>query len=200
LTRLSVPNHDFVASVAEPGAVVVNGQLQLYFVVTAARLTPTGALATPQAKLSIWRATARDASGSTFGVPIPVLEQTARYPASAGYEGYSTPAALVFGGQVHLFYDVVRYAPGDPVRPQRQVAIVHASSPNGVTAWREDVRPLVQAGDVAWASQEVFAPAPLVDGNQIDVWFTGDSIDGRTRDFSTFTVWIGLLRAVAAPG
>jgi hypothetical protein len=109
--------------VAEPGAVVRGGEVYLYF--TSVGLRPGGH---PPARRVI--ALARSADASRFGAPKAVLEQGELYPAKLGFDGYSTPAAAIRGGRVHLFYDVGHFDPAAE-RKWTQVALHHAVSDDG---------------------------------------------------------------------
>jgi hypothetical protein len=108
--------------VAEPGAVVVGNRLLVYFSAVGAR-----ASGTPPQDQSIGVISSID--GSNFSAPQKVLAQGAQYPAAKGFAGYSAPAALFHGKQVHLFYSVAHFS--DDADPQwQQVAVHHA-----VCAW-----------------------------------------------------------------
>ena len=193
ISRLNVPTSTYVGLVAEPSAIVLNNRLYLYFVAVELRLTP----GQPPAKISLWRATALDTSGTRFDTPVKALEQSALYPASAGYEGYSTPAVVLYNGQVHLFYGVYKYFPGEP-NEHVHVAIHHAVSADGRSGWQEDSRPLLRRGDLTWASQEVYAPTAVVDGTTLRLWFSGNSLDWRNGGRGV--MGIGLINDVLGAG
>jgi len=150
--------------VGEPGAVIFNNQVYLFF--TAVGLRPGGG--TPLAMRTIGLAISTD--GTSFGSQVQVLEQSARYPATGNYSGYSTPSALVYSGQLHLFYDVVQENPGF-----EQVALEHASSPDGIT-WAEDNTSIFVRSDFAWTMREIRSPAVINDGNLLKMWFAGDDV------------------------
>ena len=194
LSRHNVPSSSFVGLVAEPSALVHNNRLHLYFTAVELRLTP----GEPPAKLSLWRATAVDASGTRFDTPIKVLEQGGRYPAAQGYAGYSTPAAVVHNTQIHLFYAVIQHFPGEP-NEHPHVALHHAVSANGVSGWQEDGQALLRRGDLPWATQEVYAPTALVDGATVRLWFSGHNLDWR-NPMPSGAMGIGLLNDVLGAG
>ncbi len=151
--------------VAEPGAVVVGDKLLLYFSAVGGR-----ASGAPPQKQTIGAVSSTD--GVDFSTPGQVLAQGPLYPATQGYAGYSSPAAVVAGGRVHLFYSVAHYSKGgDP--EWQQVAIQHASSADGLTGFVEDAAPVLTRGSTVWTSGEVLAPAPLVDGDTLKLWFAG---------------------------
>jgi hypothetical protein len=152
--------------VGEPGAVVYKDRIHVYFTAMGAR--PSG---TPPQLQSIGLAISKD--GRTFEPPRVALSQTSLYGPEKGFPGYSTPAALVDGETVHLFYDVVHFDKN--ARPEwRQVALQHAVSRDGGLTFREVGGPLVRRDDNDWSTAgEVRAPAALIDGNQVKVWFGG---------------------------
>lgn len=153
--------------VAEPGAVVFRGQVYLYFSAISVR-----AGSNPPARRVI--ALARSENGRDFSPPEPILEPTALYPSSLGFDGYSTPAAAVIGDKVHLFYDVGHFRAKDP-HVWTQVALHHAVSADGRTAWTQDREAIVTRRHAAWTALEVRSPSPLVVGNKLHLWFAGNA-------------------------
>lgn len=149
--------------VAEPGAVVFNGTVYLYFAAIGFR--PSG---TPLVKRTIGLATS--ANGYIFNAPTMVLEQSARYPAASGYSGYSTPSAFELNSQLHLVYDVVEESAGFV-----QVALEHAVSADGLT-WTEDSAPIFTRSDFIWTDREIRSPFVLLDGSTLKMWFAGDDV------------------------
>lgn len=169
--------------VAEPGAVVVGAKLIVYFSAVGGR-----ASGSPPQVQTIGAVTSAD--GATFSAPAQVLAQGPLYPAAQGYVGYSSPAAAVAGGRVQLFYSVAHYSKGgDP--EWQQVAIQHASSADGLTGFVEDAAPILTRDSTAWTTGEVLAPAPLVDGDTLKLWFAGHV---RNRDLGPL-----IARGVAGP-
>lgn len=151
--------------VGEPGAVVYRDKVFLYFSAVGAR--PSGQ---PPQLQSIGLVTMSD--GSNYGRPHKVLEQSALYPASKGFVGYSTPAAFVLENKIHLVFDVAHFSRFS--NPQwRQVAIHHAVAMKEGTGFVQDGEPLLTKNDLDWTSGEILAPAVLVDGKQIKIWFAG---------------------------
>ncbi len=151
--------------VAEPGAVVYKDRIYLYFTAMGAR--PGG---TPPQKQVVGLATSTD--GSRFDKPRIVLEQSDLYPADRGFVGYSTPAAAVHEGNVHIFCDVAYFNKDDD--PQwSQVALHHAVSDDGEHGFRQDPAAIVTRQDFAWANGEISGPCVLFDGETIKMWFLG---------------------------
>lgn len=150
--------------VGEPGAVVHDGRLIVYFSAVGGRMEGGPPLQ------SLGLITSDD--GATFSAPRQVLTQGATYPVEKGYAGYSSPAAVSYGGMVHLFYSVVHWqAGGDP--EWKQVAIQHAASRTGTDGFVEDSRPLLARQSTPWTSGEILAPSPLIEDGRIKVWFGG---------------------------
>jgi hypothetical protein len=169
--------------VAEPGAVVVGDRLLVYFSAVGGRASG----APPQMQTI---GAVRSTDGVTFSAPVQVLAQGPLYPATLGYAGYSSPAATVANGRVQLFYSVAHYTKGgDP--EWQQVAIEHASSADGLTGFAEDAAPILTRDSTGWTSGEVLAPAPLVDGGTLKLWFAGHV---RNRDLGPL-----IARGVAGP-
>ena len=152
--------------VGEPGAIVYKGRVYVYFTGLGAR--PSGS---PPQLQSIGLAISDD--GVNFDKPRVVLRQTKLYPAEQGFPGYSTPAALVDGDTIHLFYDVVHF--DSKANPQwRQVALQHAVSTDGGLTFVESAGPLLRRDDNDWTAQgELDGPTAIIDGDQVKVWFGG---------------------------
>jgi len=151
--------------VGEPGAVVVKDRLLVYFSAVGARdgggppLQSIGLIET--------------ADGTHFSAPRQILSQGKLYPAASGYAGYSSPAALAQAdGSVDLFYSVALVRKGEDPEWQ-QVAIHHARSMDGRTPFQEDEAPILTRDSTPWTSGEILAPAPLIDGGQVKLWFAG---------------------------
>jgi len=150
--------------VGEPGAIVYNDKIYVYF--TAMGERPGGS---PPQLQNIGLATSSD--GRTFDSPRIALSQSKLYPPERGFPGYSTPSALVDGKTVHLFYDVVHFLKN--AKPEwRQVALQHAVSHDGGLRFVEDRGPILRREDTSWArTGEVIGPAAIIDGNAVKLWF-----------------------------
>jgi predicted GH43/DUF377 family glycosyl hydrolase len=153
--------------VAEPAAVVFRGRLYLYFAAVGLRKGEG-----PPASRVIGLATS--VNGRDFGPPEPVLKPNALYSPHQGFDGYSTPAAAVSEGKMHLFYDVGYFDASSP-NPWTQVALHHAVSPDGRTHWLQDREAIVARRHARWTGLEVRAPSPLFDGNRLRLWFAGNA-------------------------
>ena len=176
----SDPVHWGFYTTAEPGVVydATSGIFYLYYVTVKARPGGTGDFA---GMFGIAVATSTD--GSTFthydadtdGFDDVVLEQSAAYPVSGLYVGYSTPFALIDSDHVfHLYYDVAQYpAAGD----FRQVALAHATSTDGIHFTEVETNIFTNGGST-WHSWEIRAPAVLQEGSTYRMWFAGHSAAG----------------------
>lgn len=150
--------------VGEPGAVVYQNQVYLYFTGVGSRQDTSY----PAGKSVIGLCTS--SNGYTFTPAQQVLQQTTKYPAALGYYGYSTPAAVVIGNDIHLYYDVVNEIPS-----WTQVALQHSRSLNGVSGFIEDNAAIFHKNDFAWTNREIRSPSALLDSSRIKLWFAGDN-------------------------
>ena len=150
---------------AEPGAVVYNDSIYLYFTGIGNRFDAPS----PAGKAVIGLATSGD--GFVFNTPQQVLEQGVLYPAADDYYGYSTPFPVVINDTIHLFYDVAREIP-----EWIQVALHHAYSADGVTNFIEDNSSIFVKSDFDWTKREIRAPAALFEDGTMKLWFCGDDI------------------------
>lgn len=153
--------------VAEPAAVVRGNELWLYY--AAVGLRGGGS---PPAKRVIALATSDD--GAHFGMSQVVLEQSALYPTELGFDGYSTPSAVLHEGKMHLFYDV-GYFNRDASRKWCQVALHHAASDDGETNWIQDSKAIFTRGSFDWTSLEIRAPTALFEKDVLRLWFAGNA-------------------------
>lgn len=169
--------------VGEPGVVIHNNTMLVYFSAIAAR-----AGGNPPQKQTIGVAQTTD--GVNFTAPQVVLEQSSLYPPEQGYVGYSTPAAVEIGGQIHLFYDVAMFIKdGEP--EWQQVGLHHAVSDTGLSGFVQDTQPLLTRDDFTWTSGEMLAPSPLYDNGELKLWFSGHV---RNRDLGPL-----ISRGIAGP-
>jgi predicted GH43/DUF377 family glycosyl hydrolase len=156
-------NNDFNQFVVgEPGPVVFQNQLYLYF-------TAVGYDSSLKTTVqTIGLVTSPD--GLTWSAPQKVLvpSQTL-YPSSANWAGYSTPSAIVLNNQVHLFFDVVQES------PWLQLKIHHAVSTDGMTAWVQDAHAIFDFSQFNWTTREIRSPTALLDGGTLFLWFAGDN-------------------------
>lgn len=147
--------------VGEPGAVVFQDRLYVYFT----ELGYDAALASPLQTIGLITST----DGSTWSKPQRVLAPDQTIYPRATWLGYSTPSAIVLGGQVHPPLDAVRES------PWQQVALHHARSSDGVTAFVQDPAALLESSSFAWTAREIRAPSALLDGATLRLWFAGDT-------------------------
>jgi predicted GH43/DUF377 family glycosyl hydrolase len=153
--------------IAEPAAVVFRDKVYLYF--TAVSLRQGGQ---PPARRVLGLALSEN--GKEFGSPELVLEPHDLYPPEKGFDGYSTPAAAVSNGKMHLFYDI-GYFNAKSAHAWSQVALHHAVSADGRTKWVQDKEAITTRDRARWTGLEVRAPAPLFEGNRLRLWFAGNA-------------------------
>ena len=159
---------DFAQSIlAEPGPVVFNNTLYLYFTAVGMDAGLGKALQTIGVVTS--------ADGVNWSSPALAFkpDQTV-YPRGSNWVGYSTPNAAVIAGQVHVFVDVANDGSGT----WTQVALHHAYSADGLTGWTQDRAPLRRLTDFAWTQREIRSGAALLDGTTLRLYFAGDDIKG----------------------
>lgn len=101
---------------AEPGAVVFNNKVYLFFVGV------SGTVDFPYAKYTIGLAISEyvehqyigdnyfDRDGFNFSEPVAVLDNygSTAFPRNDGWFGYSTPAPTLLNGQIHLYHGVYK--------------------------------------------------------------------------------------------
>jgi hypothetical protein len=155
---------------AEPTAVYVDGTFWLYF--TDVHCRNADCKGSPVAQRGISLAKSRDGQNFTQVGSSPVLLQSASFPPSEGWEGYSTPWVLHDGGSFHLFADVFR-AVGTGHFQQR---IAHYQSEDGVH-FREVEADVVGVEGHPWATMSVRAPTVIKDGGRWLMWYAGDNFD-----------------------
>jgi predicted GH43/DUF377 family glycosyl hydrolase len=157
----AIPNFDFHQYiVAEPGAVVVNDRLIVYF-------TAVGADRDLQTTLqTIGMIESED--GVNWTAPVQVLkpDQTV-YPRTKNIKGFSSPGAAVIRGRVHLFTSVATD------EPYVQIALHHAVSPDGRVGWFQDRAPFLEGKNYPWLQDSVTSPTVLMVGDVVHFWFSG---------------------------
>jgi len=156
---------------AEPTAVYVNGEFWLYF--TDVHCRSDDCKATPVAQRGVSLAKSRDGQNFTQVGDAPVLLQSASYPPSAGWEGYSTPWVVHDGTSFHLFADLFRQTAKNG---HFQTRIAHYQSEDGIH-FREVEADVVRVEGHPWATMSVRAPTVIADGNRWLMWYAGDSFD-----------------------
>lgn len=157
--------------VGEPGAVVYNNKIYLYF--TAIQALPGK---TPSLSQTIGVATTVD--GKTFEKPRIALQLSVPYLEGDKFCGYSTPMATINNDKIHLFYDVVTY--DDAAEPNwQQVGLHHAVSTDG-NRFAQDKAPMFTRNDFNWTTGEILAPSALFEDKKLRLWFAGHV---RIQDF-----------------
>jgi predicted GH43/DUF377 family glycosyl hydrolase len=155
--------------VAEPGPVVFNNSIYLYF-------TAMGGNTTVGTTWQVIGVTIFD--GTSWTKPqLALTPDLDRYPRSS-YVGYSTPSAVVYNGKVHLYFDIVS-------DPWKQQAISHAVSADGLSNWTCDAKPLLQRSDFAWTADEIRSPSVVID-KDIMMYFAGNTQTSLGIGLKTF--------------
>jgi len=154
--------------VGEPGPVVFNNTLYLYF--TAVGVDST--LVPPNSLQVVGVMTTAD--GVAWSAPALAFkpDQTV-YPRGSNWVGYSTPNAAVIAGKVHVFVDV---ANDHGNNTWTQEALHHAYSADGLTGWSQDAAPLRRLSDFTWTAREIRSPAAFLDGTTLRLYFAGDNL------------------------
>lgn len=162
------PNLDFNQTViGEPGPVVFNNKIYLYFTAAGGQLD----VGTTWQTIGL----VTSSNGTNWDTPRRVLTpDLAQYPRTTGdqYIGYSTPNAIVINDKVHLYYDVALNS------PWTQVKIHHGYSPDGETGWTQDSAPLLNREDHLWTASEIRSPAPLIYNNNLYLYYAGHYFAG----------------------
>jgi predicted GH43/DUF377 family glycosyl hydrolase len=153
--------------VGEPGPVVFNNTLYLYF-------TAVGIDAGLMNSLQVV-GVMTSTDGVLWSAPALAFkpDQTV-YPRASNWVGYSTPNAVVIAGKVHVFVDVAN--DHGVSNGWTQEAIHHAWSSDGLTGWTQDPAPLRRITDFTWTQREIRSPHALLDGTTLRLHFAGDDL------------------------
>lgn len=167
------PGNDWYAFlIGEPGAVVFNNELYVYFTAVGA---DTGVMASLQVIGVI-----RTADGETWSAPELALKPDQElYPRNEDWVGYSTPSAIVISGSMHLFFDVAHQPEGGS---WLQLRLHHAISSDGIRNWTQDDSPIRTNTSYAWTANEIRSPAPLLDGTVLKLYFAGHELNGESPE------------------
>jgi len=174
----------FCDAVGEPGPVVYNGQLYLYFTALGGDATLNNSLQTI--------GFIKTSDGKSWSAPESTLKpDQSVYPrivaggnGKDGWAGYSTPNAVVINNSIHLFFDVAYSKDtGGGVFDWLQLRLHHAWSPDGVSGWTQDSTAIRANTDFAWTSREIRSPSALLDGSVLRLYFAGDYLSGSAFDF-----------------
>jgi hypothetical protein len=156
--------------VGEPGPVVFNNTLYLYFTAVGVDAGLAASLQTVGVMTS--------ADGIAWSAPALAFKpDQSVYPRGGNWVGYSTPNAVVIAGKVHVFVDVANDHGNDT---WTQEALHHAYSADGLTGWVQDAAPLRRLTDFTWTRREIRSPAALLDGTTLRLYFAGDDL-GNTN-------------------
>jgi hypothetical protein len=160
--------------VAEPGPVIFNGELYLYFTAFGIDF----GLGTNLQVIGL----IRSADGVTWTEPELALKpDQLLYPRSGDWIGYSTPNAIVLNDRMHLFFDVAHQPEGGD---WKQLRLHHAASENGSSGWLHDATAIRHAGDFPWAVDEIRSPHALLDGDLLRLYFAGHKLDAAPYHFA----------------
>jgi hypothetical protein len=166
--------------VAEPGAVVFNDKIHLYFAATGSNLE-VGSTA-DVVGLSIY-----DGDTETWSTQKEVMraEQTT-YPRTSNIKGFSTPSATVLDNKVHLFETVVTDTPFNHFK------IHHAYSSDGETNWVQDTTHIIEKSEFTWHGNDLVGPTALLDGNTVYLWYGGNQGTLDTLGIGLSTCELGI--------
>jgi hypothetical protein len=173
--------------VAEPGPVVFNNALYLYFTAVGVDAGLASSLQTVGVMTS--------ADGIAWSAPALAFKpDQSVYPRASDWVGYSTPNAVVVAGKVHVFVDVANdHATAMPPGSWTQEALHHAYSADGLGGWTQDPAPIRRLTDFAWTAREIRSPGVFLDGTTLRLYFAGDDL------FNTNAWGIGQMTCSLAP-
>lgn len=155
--------------VAEPGAVVFNGKIYVYFTAQGYITTADDGITINDQLMTIGLITSTD--GTTFTAPQRVLDpDQTLFPRSSNWKGYSTPSAVVIDQKMHVYVDVMYTSGSDSQRK-----LFHVSSIDGINSWTKDSTWIFDRSDFGWTADEIRSPAPLFVNGTIKMWFAGHS-------------------------
>jgi hypothetical protein len=153
--------------VGEPGPVVFNNMLYLYF-------TAVGVDAGLANSLQVV-GVITSADGVNWSTPALAFKpDQGVYPRGSNWVGYSTPNAVVIAGKVHVFVDVAN--DHGVMNGWTQEALHHAYSADGLTGWTQDTAPIRRLTDFTWTAREIRSPHALLDGITLRLYFAGDDL------------------------
>ena len=167
------------AIAAEPGAVVYNGKIYVYFSAVGLGGTPP-----PPGRLPQRIAVMTSSDAYNYSAPsLTLIPDENIYPYAQGWIGYSTPTAVVIDNYVHLYFGVYKNSSVAGCSPSEtyQVAVHHAwsNSTDGVSNWIQDESPIFVNTDFTWTQCEIRAGYALVTGDVIHLWFAGQNVGGN---------------------
>ncbi len=154
----------------EPAVVHHNGLFHLYF--TDVRCRQQNCKGSPAVVRGISLATSKDGHNFEQRGSEPILLQTSSFPATDGWEGYSTPWVFVHDGKFELFADLFRSVGKQSI----QTVITHLRSDDGVRFTEVQANVLGTGGD-EWTAVSVRSPSVLVHNGEWRMWYAGDNYD-----------------------
>ena len=153
---------------AEPGAVVFNGQIYVYFT-GQGYITTSGGTTINDQLMTI--ELIKSSNGSTFSSPERVFDpDQTLYPRSGNWKGHSTPQPIVMNNQLHLYVDVF-YTDGS----DSQRKIHHAFSSDGENNWTNDTSDIFERSDFSWTADEIRSPSAVLVGTTLKLFFASNA-------------------------
>ena len=153
---------------AEPGAVVFNDKIYLYY-------AATGTNAEVNTTAEVIGLITFD--GTSWSAQQEVMRpDQAVYPrlASPYYKGFSTAAATIINNQVHLFTTAVIQNDALGIG-YKHTKIHHAYSVNGEDNWVQDTEYITDIAELNWHTFDLISPTALIDGDKIYMWHGGNN-------------------------
>lgn len=153
---------------AEPGAVVFDDKIYLYFAATGSNV---------EANSTAEVIGLMTFDGTSWSAQQEVMRPSqAVYPrlTSPYYKGFSTPAAAVINNQVHLFTTAVIQKDDQGVG-YKHTKIHHAYSSDGKNNWNQDTTAITDITDLSWYSYDLISPTALYDNNKVYLWHGGNN-------------------------
>jgi predicted GH43/DUF377 family glycosyl hydrolase len=164
ITPTGTPTEFDGSAVAEPGAVVYNNKIYLYF-------SAIGYNAGVSATLQVIGLKTFD--GTNWSSTQSVLEpDQSIYPRGddvSGYYGYSTPSAIEYNNKIHLFFDVAKYVDSN----WTQVKLHHASSSDGINNFTTDYTAIHSREEFDWTEKEIRSITPSYINNNFRIYYAG---------------------------
>lgn len=159
---------------AEPAVTYYKGTFYLYF--SDAHCRHSDCKGSSPAVRGISLATSTDGQDFVQVGNTPVLLQTASYPSSEGWDGYSTPWVYHDGTWFQLYVDVFRKVDWG----YAQTRIAHYRSRDG-SHFEEVQTDIVRVEGNPWATMSVRAPTVVEVNGERKMWYAGDNFDPRHK-------------------
>lgn len=174
------------ASTAEPGAVVFNNKIFLYFSAIGYHQDINDQDNT-QGSIVQTIGLVSSEDGFNWSAPQNILRPNQKlYPRSAlgknKYYGLSTPQPIIHDNKIILFFDIINEDPS-----WHQESISYAYSSNGITNFKQHTETIHEKSDFWWTNNEIRSPFPIIDDNKLKLYFAG-----HVTSSSDYTLGIGL--------